>query len=126
MKKKLNLSAKNRRFITSAGGGVEAQKIKVEKRISFFIGHEVLFYETTFSASALEHWVQITLRQRRQIGVMPKQTDREADYMCFSPLQQKKSELEGAEEYTRKLVYRNSRFSSSSSSSSPSLFKVIF
>jgi hypothetical protein len=50
-------SAKNSRFITSAGGGVGAreQKNKVEKRISFFIGHEVLFYETTFSASALEH-----------------------------------------------------------------------
>jgi hypothetical protein len=30
-------------------------KKKVEKRISFFTGHEVLFYETTFSASALEH-----------------------------------------------------------------------
>jgi hypothetical protein len=24
---------------------------KVEKRISFFIGHEVLFYETAFSVS---------------------------------------------------------------------------
>jgi hypothetical protein len=32
----------------------------VEKRLSFFIGHEVLFSETAFSASALE---QITLRQ---------------------------------------------------------------
>jgi hypothetical protein len=30
-------------------------KNKVEKRVSFFIVHEVLFYETTFSASALEH-----------------------------------------------------------------------
>jgi hypothetical protein len=30
-------------------------KEKVKKRNSFFIGHEVLFYETTFSASALEH-----------------------------------------------------------------------
>jgi hypothetical protein len=70
-------------------------KHKVEKRISFFIGHEVLFYETTFSASGVEHGVQITLRQRRQIGVMPKQTDREADYMCFSPLRRKTSELEG-------------------------------
>jgi hypothetical protein len=52
--------AKNSRFITSAGGGVGARvfctrtKNKVKKRISFFIGHEVLFYETTFSASALE------------------------------------------------------------------------
>jgi hypothetical protein len=35
-------------------------KNKVEKRISFFIGHEVLFSETAFSASALE---QITLQQ---------------------------------------------------------------
>jgi hypothetical protein len=70
----------------------------VEKRISFFIGHEVLFYETTFSASALEHWVQIPLGQRRQIGVMPKRTDREADYMFFSPLRRKTSELEGEEE----------------------------
>jgi hypothetical protein len=26
---------------------------------------------------------------------MPKQTDREADYMCFSPLGRKTSELEG-------------------------------
>jgi hypothetical protein len=26
--------------------------------------------------------------------VMPKQTDREADYMCFSPLRRKTSELE--------------------------------
>jgi hypothetical protein len=34
-------SAKNSRFITRAR--------------SFFIGHEVLFYETTFSASGLEH-----------------------------------------------------------------------
>jgi hypothetical protein len=30
-------------------------KNKVEKLISFFIGHEVLFYETAFSASAVEH-----------------------------------------------------------------------
>jgi hypothetical protein len=30
-------------------------KNKVEKCISFFIGHEVLLYETAFSASALEH-----------------------------------------------------------------------
>jgi hypothetical protein len=37
-------------------------KNKVEKRTSFFIGHEVLFYETTFSASALEHCVQISLK----------------------------------------------------------------
>jgi hypothetical protein len=55
-------SAKNSRFITIAGGGVGARDVfstrtknKVKKRISFFIGHEVLFYETTFSASALEH-----------------------------------------------------------------------
>jgi hypothetical protein len=78
----------------------------VEKRISFFIGHEVLFYETTFSTSALE---QITLRQRRQIGVMPKRTDREADYMCFSPLRRKTSKLEGEEEYTRRQVSQNLR-----------------
>jgi hypothetical protein len=49
----------------SAGGGVGARVIKrlffarekkpVEKSLSFFIGHKVLFYETTFSASALEH-----------------------------------------------------------------------
>jgi hypothetical protein len=42
----------------------------------------------------------ITLRQRQQIGVMPKPTDRKADYMCFSPLRRKTSELEGEEEYT--------------------------
>jgi hypothetical protein len=30
-------------------------KNKVEKCISFFIGREVLFYLTAFSASALEH-----------------------------------------------------------------------
>jgi hypothetical protein len=30
-------------------------KNKVEKHNSFFIGHEVLFYETAFSASSLEH-----------------------------------------------------------------------
>jgi hypothetical protein len=56
-------SAKNSRFITSAGGGTNDKtdvfstrtKNKVEKRISFFIGHKVLFYETAFSASALEH-----------------------------------------------------------------------
>jgi hypothetical protein len=55
--------AQNRRFITSAGGSKSDKtavfstrtKNKVEKRISCFIGHEVLFYETTFSASALEH-----------------------------------------------------------------------
>jgi hypothetical protein len=35
---------------------------------------------------------------------MPKQTDREADYMCFSPLQRKTSKLEGEEEYTSRLV----------------------
>jgi hypothetical protein len=46
-------------------------KNKVEKLFYFFIGHEVLFNETAFSASALEHWVQITLRQRRWIGLMP-------------------------------------------------------
>jgi hypothetical protein len=49
----------------SVGGGVGARVIKgmflareekkVEKSLSFFIGHEVLLYETTFSASALEH-----------------------------------------------------------------------
>jgi hypothetical protein len=33
--------------------------------------------------------------------VMPKQTDKEADYMCFSPLRRKTSELEGEEEYSR-------------------------
>jgi hypothetical protein len=37
---------------------------------------------------------------------MPKRTDREGDYMCFSPLRRKKSELEGEEEYCR-LVSRN-------------------
>jgi hypothetical protein len=37
-------------------------KNKVEKRISFIIGHE-----TTFSASALEHCVQITLRQTQPV-----------------------------------------------------------
>jgi hypothetical protein len=54
-------SAKNSRFITSAGGGTSYKtdvfstrtKNKVEERISFFIGHEVLFYETAFSASAV-------------------------------------------------------------------------
>jgi hypothetical protein len=30
--------------------------------------------------------------------VMPKRTDREADYMCFSLLRRKTSELEGEEE----------------------------
>jgi hypothetical protein len=48
--------------------------------------------------------VQITLQRRRQIGVMPKRTDREADYMCFSPLRRKTSELEDEEEYTSRLV----------------------
>jgi hypothetical protein len=58
-------NAKNSRFITSAGGGVGApvikqmflareQKIRWKKDF-FNIGHEVWFYETTFSASALEH-----------------------------------------------------------------------
>jgi hypothetical protein len=36
--------------------------------------------------------------------VIPKQTDREADYMCFCPLRRKTSELEGEEEYTSRLV----------------------
>jgi hypothetical protein len=35
---------------------------------------------------------------------MPKRTDREADYMCFSPLRRKTSKLEGEEEYTSRLV----------------------
>jgi hypothetical protein len=51
--------------------------------------------------------VQITLQQRRQIGVMPK-----ADYMCFSPLQRKTSEeekREGEEEYASRPVSRNLR-----------------
>jgi hypothetical protein len=58
-------SAKNSRFIKSAGGGAGArvikrmfvaqEKTKVEKSLSFFFGHEILFYEATFSASALEH-----------------------------------------------------------------------
>jgi hypothetical protein len=73
------------------------------------MGHEVLFNETAFSASALELWVQIMLWQRRQIGVMPKRTDREANYMCFRPLQLKTSKLEGEEEYTSGLVSRNLR-----------------
>jgi hypothetical protein len=38
---------------------------------------------------------------------MPKPTDREADYMCFSPLRGKTSELEGEEEYISRLVSRN-------------------
>jgi hypothetical protein len=38
---------------------------------------------------------------------MPKPTDREADYMCFSPLRGKTSELEGEEEYNSRLVSRN-------------------
>jgi hypothetical protein len=57
---------------------------------------KVLFYETTFSASALEHWGQITLRQRRRT----EPTDREADYRCLGPLRRKTSELEGEEKYT--------------------------
>jgi hypothetical protein len=81
----------------------------MEKQISFFIGHKVLFYETTFSASALEHCVQITLRLRWQIWVMPKRTNREADYMCFSPLRRKTSELEEEEENTSRLVSQNLR-----------------
>jgi hypothetical protein len=59
-------SAKNSRFITNAGGGVGARvikrmflarapKIRWKNVFLFFIGHEVLFYETTFSATALEH-----------------------------------------------------------------------
>jgi hypothetical protein len=73
---------------------VFSMRKKGGKKLFFFFGHEVLFYERTFSASALEHRVQITLRQ---IGVMPKQTDREANYMCFSPLRRKTSKLEGEE-----------------------------
>jgi hypothetical protein len=38
---------------------------------------------------------------------MPKRTDREADYMCFSPLRRKTSELEGEEKYTRRARFRN-------------------
>jgi hypothetical protein len=38
-----------------------------------------------------------------------KPTDREADYMCFSPLRRKTSKLEGEEEYTSRLVSRNLR-----------------
>jgi hypothetical protein len=69
------------------------QKKKVEKRISFFIGHEVLFYETTFSASA-----ECKSGYDRGGGLGP--TDREADYRCLSPLRRKTSELEREEEYT--------------------------
>jgi hypothetical protein len=64
----------------------------LENRISFFIGHEVLFYVCARTLSA--NMVQITLRQRRRIGVMPKPTDREADYRCLSPLRRTTSELE--------------------------------
>jgi hypothetical protein len=35
---------------------------------------------------------------------MPKLTDRKADYMCFSPLRRKTSELEGEEEFHEKTV----------------------
>jgi hypothetical protein len=63
-------------------------------------------------ASAIEDWVQITPRQRRRIGVIPKPlvsatstaadqpTNREAYYRCLSALQRKTSELEGEEENT--------------------------
>jgi hypothetical protein len=37
---------------------------------------------------------------RQRIEVMPKPTDREADYRCLSHLQRKTSKLEGEEEYT--------------------------
>jgi PP-loop superfamily ATP-utilizing enzyme len=40
---------------------------------------------------------------------MPKRTDREADYMCFSPVRRKTSKLEREEEYTSRLVSRNFR-----------------
>jgi hypothetical protein len=86
-----------------------AREKKRWKKVFLFLSDmKFLFYGTTFSASALEHRVQITLGQRRQIGVMPKRTDREADYMCFSPLRRNTSELEGEEEYSR-LVSRNLR-----------------
>jgi hypothetical protein len=39
------------------------------------------------------------IRDRRRYNI-----DREADYMCFSPLRRKTSELEGEEEYTSRLV----------------------
>jgi hypothetical protein len=80
-------------------------KNKVEKRISFFIDHEVLFYETTFSA--LEHSVQITLQHRRRI----EPTDREVDHRCLSPLQRKPSELEGEEKYTNIFLTLQARLS---------------
>jgi hypothetical protein len=37
------------------------------------------------------------------------QANREADYMCFSPLRRKTSDIEGEEEYTTRLVSRNLR-----------------
>jgi hypothetical protein len=48
--------------------------------------------------SALEHSANLA-----------KPTNREADYMCFSPLRRKTSELGGEEEYTSRLGSRNLR-----------------
>jgi hypothetical protein len=56
-------------------------------------------------ASAIEEGTTSFVPGIHVIGdQMPKQTDREADYMCFSPLQRKTSKLKGEEEYTSRLV----------------------
>jgi hypothetical protein len=47
----IGASRKQSEEVSSSGGS----SLEFWDSSAFFIGHEVLFYETTFSASALEH-----------------------------------------------------------------------
>jgi hypothetical protein len=80
------------------------------KKFFLFIEHEVLFYETPFLQRARRNDVCGAIRKKSAVVVgrvlnfgTKEGTNREADYMCFSPLRRKTSELEG-EEYTSRIV----------------------
>jgi hypothetical protein len=60
----------------------------VEKRISYYIGHEVLFYETAFSASAFS---LLSANHATTEAADWVDADREADYRRLSPLRRKTS-----------------------------------
>jgi hypothetical protein len=54
-----------------------------------------------------------------RLGVMPKPTDRKAEYMCYSPSRRKTRELEGEEEYASRLVPGNYVIGNKIKSASP-------
>jgi hypothetical protein len=83
-----------------------AREQKIRWKNVFFIGYEVLFYETAFSASALEH---VSANHDTTEAADWVDADREADYRRLSPLLRKTSDLEGEEVYSvlYRLVSRN-------------------